>query len=150
MIVHTTDVGLLQQDSTYAQVYAEGVQAQRPPPLRVASAGPVPIGPATVSASAIKGAAPCSISHAYSGGGGVIAECDGQAVSVAWPATADLSQASSARPRDARNQARRVLLRLMDSDDGAAGKPSIFASALLAVTMLALCLYAFTLTARHD
>lgn len=150
MIVHTTDVGLLQQDSAYAQVYAQAGQAQRSPPLRVASAGPVPIGPATVTAPPIKGAAPCSINHAYSGGGGVIAECDGQAVSVAWPASADLSQASSARPRDARNQARRVLLRLMDSDDGAAGKPSIFASALLGMTLLALCLYAFNLTSRHD
>lgn len=150
MIVHTTDVGLLQQDSAYTQVYAEGVQAQRPPPLRVASAAPVPIGPATVSASAIKGAAPCSISHAYSGGGGVIAECDGKPVSVAWPASADLSQASGTRPRDAHNRARRLLLRLMDSDDGAAGKPSILASALLGMTLLALCLYAFNLTSRHD
>lgn len=150
MIIHTTDVGLLQQDSAYTQVYADGLQAYPNPPLRVASAGAVPIGPATVSASAIKGAAPCSISHAYSGGGGVIAECDGQPVSVAWPALADLTQASSARPRDARNRARRVLLRLMDSDDGTAGKPSIFVSALLGLTLLVLCLYAFNLTARHD
>ena len=150
MIVHTTDVGLLQQDSAYVQVYAGAAQPRQSPPLRVASAGPVPIGPATVSASAIKGAAPCSISHAYNGGGGVIAECDGKPVSVAWPESADLSQASSAHPRDARNRARRVLLRLMDSDDGAVGKPSIFVSALLGLTMLALCLYAFNLTSRHD
>ncbi len=148
MIVHTSDVGLLQHDSAYTQVYANAVQARHSPPLRVASAGAVPIGPAIVSASAIKGAAPCSISHAYNGGGGVIAECDGKPVSVAWPASADLSQASSAR--DARNRARRVLLRLMDSDDGAVGKPSIFVSALLGLTMLALCLYAFNLTSRHD
>ena len=150
MIVHTTDVGLLQQDSAYAQVYAQAGPAQRSPPLRVASAGPVPIGPATVSAPQIKGAAPCSISHAYSGGGGVIAECDGQPVSVAWPAADELSQESSGRSSDARSPARRVLLRFMDADGGAGGKPSILASVLLGLAMLALCLYAFTLTARHN
>ena len=150
MIVHSMDVGLLQQDSAYAQAYAQTAPADRSPPLRVASARPVPIGPATVTAPAIKGAAPCSISHVYNGGGGVIAECDGNPVSVAWPAAEDLSQESSGRPRDARNQARRVLLKFMDSESGADGKPSIFVSMLLGLTMLVLCLYAFNLTLRRD
>lgn len=145
MIIHSTDVNL-PQGSAYELVYADPVKARTSPPVRVASAGPVSIGQgdgATAPGSVIKGVAPCSISHAYGGGGGVIAECDGKPVSVAWPSSEDLTVSSSRH--GAHDQARRVLLKFMDGDgDTAVGKPSVFTSVLMALTMLALCVYATT------
>ena len=145
MIIHSTDINLPPQGGAYELVYADPVKARTSPPVRVASAGPVSIGQGGGPAprSTIKGTAPCSISHVYGGGGGVIAECDGKPVSVAWPSSEDLT-ASSGR-HGAHDQARRVLLKFMDGDgDTAVGKPSVFTSVLMALTMLALCVYATT------
>lgn len=145
MIIHSTDVNL-PQGSAYELVYADPVKARASPPVRVASAGPVSIGQgngAPAPKSTIKGTAPCSISHVYGGGAGVIAECDGKPVSVAWPSSEDLTASSSRH--GAHDQARRVLLKFMDGDgDTAVGKPSVFTSVLMALTMLALCVYATT------
>ncbi len=156
MIVHSSDINLQQQSSAYAMVYADAVSAHRSPPVRIASTGPVPIGqpgattamPAT--SPAIKGTAPCSISRAYGSGGGVIAQCDGQAVSVAWPAAEDQSPAvtSPGRSRSAREQARQVLLKFMEPDRAAGGQSSVFGYVLLVLSLVALCFYASTFRPR--
>lgn len=146
MIIHSTDINL-PQGSAYELVYADPVKARSSPPVRVASAGPVSIGQGGGPApkSTIKGVAPCSISHVYGGGGGVIAECDGKPVSVAWPSSEDFTASSSGSRHGAHDKARRVLLKFMDGDgDTAAGRPSVFTSVLMALTMLTLCIYATT------
>ena len=153
MIVHSSDIHLPPQSSAYATVYADAVNAQQKPPLRVASAGPVPIGQsgaATPTTAAIKGTAPCFISRVYGSGGGLIAQCDGQPVSVAWPAAEDLSPAaaSAGRSRSAREQARRVLLKFMEPDRAAGGQSSVFGYVLLVLSMVALCFYASTYRPR--
>ena len=147
MIVHSSDINL-QQGSVYAMVYADATNTPPKPPVRVASAGPVPIGQsgAATPATAIKGTAPCSSSRIYGSGGGVIAQCDGQSVSVAWPVEEDPSPsaASVGRSRSAREQARQVLLKFMEPDRAAAGQSSVFAYVLLVLSLVALCFYAST------
>ena len=154
MIVHSSDINLQQQSSAYAMVYADAVDARQNPPLRVASTGPVPIGQADATApatsTAIKGIAPCAISRVYGSGGGVIAQCDGQPVSVAWPAAENLSPAfaSGGHSHSAREQARQVLLRFMEPDRAAGGQSSVFGYVLLVLSMVALCFYASTYRPR--
>lgn len=153
MIVHSSDINLQQQSSAYAMMYADDASAQQKPPVRVASAGPVPIsqsGAATPATAVIKGIAPCSISRVYGSGGGIIAQCDGQPVSVAWPEAENLSPAaaSGGRSHSAREQARQVLLKFMEPDRAAAGLSSVFGYVLLVLSMVALCFYASTYRPR--
>ena len=155
MIIHSSDINLQHQSSAYAMVYADAVSARQTPPLRVASNGPVAIGlpgdTIAVRSPSIKGTAPCSISRAYGSGGGVIAQCDGQAVSVAWPEAEDLSPAaaSTGNSHSPQEQARQVLLKFMEPDRAAGGQSSVFAYVLL-LSVLALCFYASSFRPRGD
>ena len=156
MIIHSSDINLQHQSSAYAMVYADAVSARQTPPLRVASNGPVAIGlpgdTIAVRSPSIKGTAPCSISRAYGSGGGVIAQCDGQAVSVAWPEAEDLSPAaaSTGNSHSPQEQARQVLLKFMEPDRAAGGQSSVFAYVLLLLSVLALCFYASSFRPRGD
>lgn len=152
MIAQSVDVHPLQQSNAYAMVYVDAVKAYQEPPLRAASARIFPLGATEVTAPAIKGSAPCSISRAYSGGGGLIAECDGKPVSVAWPSPEDLAgePAAGVRGHDMHDRFRQTLLKSMQAAPASApGRPSTFTTVLLALSLMLLCFHAATFVVGH-
>ena len=126
-MMHTIDIGLLQRSSAYVLSYADGAGQAAPPPA--------PAGAAT--------AAPCAIRHVYGSGAGFIAQCDGQAVSVARPATEALwpSAGGAGRTSEDAGSARQVLLKLIEPERRAAAGPPVLSCMLLVLPLLLFALY---------
>ena len=141
MIVHAVDAHLTAQQSAYEVVYSGPQQpAAAAPPTRVAANAPVPISAPLTHKSSLqlhRNEAPCAIQRGYAdinGWGGVIAECDGNLVSVGGQVA--LGQAVGSG--DTRDGARRVLLNSLESDVPGSNRMMLPSALMLMLAGLAL------------
>ncbi len=141
MIVHAVDAHFSAPGSAYEMAYSGLRQTvAAAPPIRVAANEPVPISAPPVHRSGLlshRNEAPCAIQRGYAdlnGWGGVIAECDGNLVSVGGQVALGQAVASG----DIRDGARRVLLNSLESDVPGSNRMMLPSALMLMLAGLAL------------
>lgn len=149
MIVHAIDAHFSAQRSAYEMAYSGPQQPAAAPPVRIASNAPVPVSapPALRPGILSRNEAPCSIQRGYAdanGWGGVIAECDGNIVSVGG----EVALAPAAATGEVRDDARRVLLGSLEPDVPGANRMML--PSVLMLMLAALALYFVARSFREE